>query len=107
MQGWVVEDREGIDGFLVARKVLNETEIMNLAVNPDARNCGFGSALLKEVLEWGKTAGATRAFLEVRASNMGGLRFYKGHRFEVTGRRPRYYTAPVEDALLLSLTLRS
>ena len=106
MQGWVVESREGIGGFVVARQIFAEVEIMNLAVIPDARHCGFGTALLKEALEWGKVEGATRAFVEVRASNLAALRFYQGHRFEVNGRRPRYYTAPVEDALLLSLVLR-
>jgi ribosomal protein S18 acetylase RimI-like enzyme len=41
----------------------------------------------------------------VRASNLSALRFYERHKFEVVGRRLRYYTAPVEDALLLTATL--
>ena len=45
--------------------------------------------------------------LEVRASNIAALRFYEHHSFEIAGRRPRYYTAPVEDALLLTATLKS
>lgn len=105
MQGWVVEGSQGVIGFLVARQIFREIEILNLAVAPTARLQGAGSMLLKEALRWGQSLGATRAFLEVRASNQGALRFYASRAFEVTGRRPNYYSAPVEDALLLSHSL--
>ena len=65
----------------------------------------LGAALLAEALKWAQTFQATQAILEVRASNLAALRFYERHKFEVVGRRPRYYTAPVEDALLLTATL--
>ena len=58
-----------------------------------------------EALQWAQTFQAASAILEVRASNVAALRFYERHKFEVVGRRPRYYTAPVEDALLLTATL--
>jgi ribosomal-protein-alanine N-acetyltransferase len=57
-------------------------------------------------LRWGSAFSAGQAFLEVRASNLAALRFYEQHRFQVTGRRPRYYTAPIEDALLLSAQIK-
>lgn len=107
MQGWVVEGPPGVVGFLVSRPILQEIEILNLAVAPAARFRGVGGALLKEVLRWGSNLGAARAFLEVRASNQDALRFYAGHAFEVTGRRVNYYTAPAEDALLLSRSLET
>ena len=45
--------------------------------------------------------GATRATLEVRASNAAALGLYRSFGFAVRGRRPNYYTNPVEDALIL------
>jgi ribosomal-protein-alanine N-acetyltransferase len=43
--------------------------------------------------------------LEVRPSNHAALAFYRAQGFAVTGRRPRYYADPVEDAVLLALNL--
>lgn len=94
-----------IAGFLVARRLSSELEILNFAVESEWRRCGIGAALLTEALQWAQTFQATQAILEVRASNLAALRFYERHKFEVVGRRPRYYTAPGEDALLLAATL--
>lgn len=103
MAGWVGEGGAGdVAGFLVARRVASDLEILNFAVRPAARRRGVGGALLGEALAWAKGFEAQSAFLEVRLSNVAALRFYERHNFEVTGRRPRYYTAPIEDALLLS-----
>ena len=106
MAGWVDElDGGQIAGFIVARRVASDLEILNFAVRPGARRQGIGGALLGETLNWAKAFHAEKAFLEVRASNLAALRFYERHGFEVTGRRPRYYTAPIEDALVLSASL--
>jgi [ribosomal protein S18]-alanine N-acetyltransferase len=94
-----------VAGFLVARRLSSELEILNFAVESEWRRCGIGAALLEEALQWAETFRATQAILEVRASNLAALRFYERHKFELVGRRPRYYTAPVEDALLLTATL--
>jgi ribosomal-protein-alanine N-acetyltransferase len=94
-----------VAGFLVARRLSTELEILNFAVEFNSRRCGIGAALLAQALNWARTFQATQAILEVRASNLSALRFYERHKFEVVGRRPRYYTAPVEDALLLTATL--
>ena len=94
-----------VAGFLVARRLSSELEILNFAVESEWRHCGIGAALLTAALQWSQTFQATHAILEVRASNLAALRFYERHKFEVVGRRPRYYAAPVEDALLLTATL--
>ncbi|HYL69435.1 MAG TPA: ribosomal protein S18-alanine N-acetyltransferase [Candidatus Limnocylindria bacterium] len=102
MAGWVAEDEGKVAGFLVARRVAADFEILNFAVRPDARRHGIGAALLRAALDWGKTFQAEKAMLEVRASNDAALRFYERFGFQIAGRRTRYYTAPVEDALLLA-----
>ena len=94
-----------VAGFLVARRLSSELEILNFAVESEWRHCGIGAALLTAALQWSQTFQATHAILEVRASNLAALRFYASHKFEVVGRRPHYYTAPVEDALLLTAAL--
>lgn len=102
MMAWVAELEGGIAGFLVARRIASDIEILNLAVRPDARRRGIGHALIQFAFEWGKQFDAKIAFLEVRASNGAALQFYKRHGFEETGRRPVYYSNPVEDALVLT-----
>lgn len=105
MAGWVAERGSGAIGFLVARRVAADLEILNFAVRPDERRSGVGGALLRGALEWGKSFHAEKALLEVRVSNLAALRFYERFNFQVAGRRPRYYAAPVEDALLLTAPL--
>jgi ribosomal-protein-alanine N-acetyltransferase len=106
MGGWVAERKAAIIGFLVARRIASDLEILNFAVKPDARRQGIGGALLEEALRWAKSFDAQRAFLEVRVSNLAALRFYELYNFHTTGRRPRYYTAPIEDALVLAASLK-
>lgn len=105
MAGWVAEQNDLVIGFLVARRVAGDLEILNFAVTADVRRRGVGAMLLREALDWAQALQATHAILEVRASNLAALRFYERHKFEVVGRRTRYYTAPIEDALLLTATL--
>jgi ribosomal-protein-alanine N-acetyltransferase len=107
MAGWAAELDGEVAGFLVARRIGPDMEILNLAVRPDERRRGVGSSLLEAAISWAKSYDAEQAMLEVRASNFAALRFYERHKFEVAGRRPRYYTAPVEDALLLTALLKN
>jgi [ribosomal protein S18]-alanine N-acetyltransferase len=105
MAGWVAEENSRVVGFLVARRVVNDLEVLNFAVEPEARRRGIGSALFVEATEWGKKIRAERVFLEVRISNLAALQFYERYDFRVTGRRARYYTAPIEDAIMLTAPL--
>jgi ribosomal-protein-alanine N-acetyltransferase len=105
MAGWVVPAESGLAGFLVVRRVAGDLEILNFAVLVSARRKGIGSALLRQALGWAKSFSSEKAFLEVRASNQSALDFYLCHHFQISGRRPRYYANPAEDALLLESRL--
>lgn len=105
MAAWVAEDESGTTGFLVARRLVQETEILNLAVQAGARRQGVGASLLREALAWSRSLGVEGVILEVRATNVVALTFYEKHGFCVVGRRARYYSDPVDDALLLNLGL--
>ena len=105
MIGWVAEGSARVVGVLIVRRVASDIEILNLAVQADVRRCGIGTCLLRCALDWGRANQAEKAFLEVRISNLPALRFYERHKFEATSRRPRYYQAPIEDALLLTASL--
>jgi [ribosomal protein S18]-alanine N-acetyltransferase len=99
---YLAKDEDGLVlGFCSYWRVLDELHINNLAVLPQQRRAGIGSALLKFVLNQGAVLGARRATLEVRRSNEFARLLYERFGFTVAGVRRAYYTKPVEDALVL------
>ena len=90
-----------VAGFCAFWLVFDEIHINNVAVLPQFRGQGMGTAVMRHVLDEARRLGARRATLEVRASNEGARRLYERLGFYVAGVRPRYYSSPVEDALIL------
>jgi [ribosomal protein S18]-alanine N-acetyltransferase len=102
-EAWVAESEGIVVGMLVARQVADEMEILNLAIRPEYRRRGAALQLVSAALHRAYVAGARRTYLELRASNGGGFAFYKRLGFRVSGQRPKYYSDPVEDAILMVL----
>jgi len=96
-------------GFAVASWLAREAaaEVEGLVVDEKYRRQGMASALLRACMEWAGNAGASSMRLEVRASNTAALALYQRHGFSAVGRRYAYYSAPVEDAVLLQAPLDS
>jgi ribosomal-protein-alanine N-acetyltransferase len=82
-------------------RIFDEVHVNNFAVHPGWRRQGLGQRLLAYVLCEAEALGAPRATLEVRASNVPAIALYEAGGFVPAGRRPAYYTHPVEDALIL------
>lgn len=82
-----------------------ELEILNLAVDPDARRQGCGRRLLWLALQAGRKMGMQKAILEVREGNGAAIALYLGSGFVQVGRRRRYYADTGEDALVLECRL--
>ena len=100
-------DSKSIAGFVVARLIADELHVNNVAVRPEFRRHGVAARLLEAVLGWGRRKESRLALLEVRAGNSAAQALYRRCGFQVTGRRRRYYQAPVEDALLMTVSLKS
>jgi len=103
--GLVAERGPAVGGYLVARAVAGEGEILNLAVAPEMRRRGLGSALLAAGVTALEVAGVREVFLEVREQNRAAQQLYLGRGFRPVGLRARYYRNPVEDAIVLRLAL--
>lgn len=88
-------------GYVIAWYVLDEGEIGNVAVAPDARRMGVGAALLDAALAEARRRGVRVMHLEVRESNAAARALYATRGFEEVGRRRGYYRQPAEDAILL------
>lgn len=89
-----------VAGFSVARRVAgDESELLNLAVDPAFRRCGIGRRLLAELT----ASHPGTLWLEVRESNLGARKFYKSLGFCETGRRPGYYPDSSEGAIVMNV----
>ena len=95
----------GIAGYIVARIGADELHINNVAVRETYRRRGIGQALLERILDEGKRSKIPIAFLELRAGNQAALALYEECGFRVTARRSKYYSDPVEDALVMIVQL--
>ena len=95
------DDRETVAAFCVCWVIFDELHINTLAVAPAVRRGGLATFLLRQVMAEAARAGATKATLEVRSSNRAALALYDRLGFRVAAQRPKYYTRPEEDALIL------
>jgi len=77
-------------GFALSRVVLDEAELLLLAVQPMNRRLGVGGALLAAVADEARIRGAVRIHLEMRDGNPA-AHLYEGAGFHEIGRRKRYY----------------
>ena len=99
---WLVcVDRGKVLGYVGSQTVLEESDMMNIAVLPEARRAGIGERLILSLIELLKDRGSRSLALEVRASNTPAISLYKKLGFLQVGRRPNYYRGPREDALIL------
>jgi ribosomal-protein-alanine N-acetyltransferase len=105
IRAWVSTTGGLIDGFLMARTIVPEAEILNVAVAGAQRRNGIATALLAEAENAIRIQQVNRLFLEVRESNEGAIAFYRKRGFAKSGTRPRYYCNPVESAVLMEKEL--
>ena len=102
-----VSERNGaISGIVVGRQVVDEAEILNLAVKQGMRRQGQGGALVRRLLQRFFERQVSRVFLEVRESNARAITFYRELGFQAVGTRKDYYRDPKESATVMELWVR-
>lgn len=94
-------------GFALGRAVLDEAELLTLAVGPMSQRSGIGMRLLAGFESAAQKNGATRAFLEVAATNTAAKSLYVKAGWSKDGLRKGYYRANDRtiDAILMSKVL--
>ena len=77
-----------------------EANVTNIAVAPEFRARGIGTALVRGILSEAKNRNAERAFLEVRVGNAPAIHIYEKCGFVRKGVRKNFYTDPTEDGYI-------
>ncbi len=102
LSAWLVALEDGsVAGYIGSQSVCGESDMMNVAVHPGCRRQGIGEMLVNALVSALKDRGSHCLTLEVRASNDPARALYEKLGFTEAGRRPNYYSAPKEDALIL------
>lgn len=99
---WLVAEAAGtVVGYVGSQTVMDETDMMNIAVHPDCRRQGIAAALVNALVASLQDMGSHSLTLEVRASNAPARALYDMLGFQQVGLRRNYYHNPKEDALIL------
>jgi ribosomal-protein-alanine N-acetyltransferase len=104
--GRIAIDENEAAGFVLARDLGGECEILTLGVVPERRRRGIGRALLQAALAEARRRGNTSAVLEVAEENQAAQALYRRVGFVHVGNRPNYYRRGGE-ALVLRADLAS
>lgn len=92
-----------VQGFAVASLLPPQAELETVAVDGASQRQGIARSMLQFLLVNLASAGVRELWLEVRVSNDPAITLYRSFGFRETGRRPGYYSDPVEDAVQMGL----
>jgi len=100
-RSWVAMMDGAVRGYVSAVSGSKKLHIINLAVEKDYRNMGFGRCLLKAAEGWGRRLGAAGCFLEVRESSIPAISLYRKCGYRESGLVEDYY-ADGESGVLMT-----
>lgn len=92
-------------GYVGMMCVLDEGQIINVAVHPDARRRGVGRSLMQAAEAYAKERGIVFLSLEVRESNIAARSLYSSLGWEEQGIRKGFYSHPVENACVMTKSI--
>ena len=103
----VDEETGAIAGYVIYWVIRDEVQINNIAVHPDFRRRRIAEDMLRGILDTLGDQGIQFVSLEVRAGNVAARALYDKLGFKPIGLRKEYYMNPVEDAVVMGLSLGS
>lgn len=100
---FVLEEGEKLIGYAIVWRVLEDVNLMSIAISRDYWGKGYGRKLMSFLIEYFKKE-AKRFLLDVRKSNIRAIRLYQSLGFSIVSERRRYYSDG-EDAFQMLLEL--
>lgn len=98
---FVLEFDGKIVGYCSAMFLLEEIEIINIAILSEFRSLGMGKALIRWLIDYALCLGLKKITLEVRKSNIIAQQMYLSCGFKTINTRKKYYKDNNEDALIM------
>ena len=86
----VIEQQEQVVGFCILQPVLDEANLLLMAIHPSQQGKGMGYQLLEASLAMLKND-PVQVFLEVRESNIAAIKLYEKSDFHQIDMRKNYY----------------
>ena len=96
-----IENNEVI-GFSILNTILDEGELLHIAVSTNHRRKGVAKALFEKMFSVAKEKELAFITLEVREGNNNAIALYEYMGFERVGVRKNYYSKPTENAVLMT-----
>jgi len=93
-----------VAGYLCLKQVLDEAEILDVAVSGRLRGQGVGRLLVEGALAACRVRGVSLVSLEVRVGNVEAIALYLRLGFREVGRRKNYYENG-DDAILMDIPI--
>lgn len=104
-----VDSLRGADGallgYVVFWTIVDEVQILDIAVDPDRLRQGLGRTLAQHVIDHARRQHCRLITLEVRRSNTAAIGLYESLGFCCVAVRARYYASDQEDAIVMNLEL--
>ena len=98
---------EAVLGYGGMHCAADECYIDNIAVFRRYRGRGLGTAIIERLAQEARRRGCRFISLEVRVSNKKAIRLYERCGFQREGERKNFYSAPMEDGLILTRWLKA
>jgi len=86
-----ISQNSPLDGYLIARKTLDEYEVLTLATDINKRRRGIGTLLLTKLINLAKKDKVLRVILEVSENNIAAVSMYEKLGFKKISKRKNYY----------------
>lgn len=100
----VEDDFSEIIGYIIAKVILDEAEVLRFGIKKERQGQGIGRGLLRVTLDMLKRKSVKKVFLEVSADNIKAQRLYESFDFKKVGERRGYYS-PDKPAFIMCKTL--
>ncbi|HIJ60300.1 MAG TPA: ribosomal protein S18-alanine N-acetyltransferase [Nitrospirae bacterium] len=97
----VSELKGQVIGYIIAKIVIDEAQILNFFVHQKFREMGVGHLLMTSLLQTLIDEGALFVYLETRKNNESAIRIYERFGFLGVAIRKDYYVNPTDDGIFM------
>ena len=88
---FVAVENEKIVGYAGILTIVDQAELLRIAVNKEHRKTGIASKIIEFLLNYLKNNNISQLFLEVNENNLNAISLYKKFNFEISYTRKDYY----------------